>query len=422
MKHICLLAALFIIFGATFSTTAAQTMTPSSASGVQDSLIKKYDAQIAKLRTQMAKLQSEYAKVATLRAERLKKLMPTSVAQPAVVPSVKKLADFPAAGKTWRSRFFGTGVPPTNAFKAFYFNTAEPTKPATTAQASSAALKFVLSDGPGSIYSEDFGAYWIGNFTLAKDEDMVLQLSQGRSESRVIIDGRLVYKGDESAEVKLRIPKGTHTMEIEYVNDMHVVDFSASLRPVSTLHKAISAKEIASISHSEIWYAGVNESDASDNKIRLVPKSANSTPKILFLSSYSAVKWDASLLKNNGIKAIVYDSNELGSQVINTPSGIAVYTADIPFGYTFKAKCDTKDRLGLMGCGGMDEFTEVYEALKKLSAKPLTGFAGNYAVTELAVPGNVLTPAAIKDALTHPAKMRAESQRFLESQNIENIF
>jgi hypothetical protein len=217
------------------------------------------------------------------------------------------------------------------------------------------------------------------------------------------------------------VPKGRHTLEIEYVNNWHTVGFTASLRVLSDVPKTATASEIKAIDHKEVWYAGVYESEATDKTIRLVPKMSNTVSKILILSSYSSVKWDASLLKNTGITAIIYNSQAPGSQVLNVPQGVAVFTGNIPYGYTLKASCPTNDRLGLMGCEGIDDFTKIYSAITGLTTRPLTGFAGTYSVAELTLPETTLTKTLIRDALAHPAKLRTESKKFIESQKIDNI-
>ena len=430
MKYTTIFFSVIIMTGISFAPFA-YALTPTSSDPKQvaeyenDTKIKKYNLQLTKLRAEIEKLQKEYFEINKLKNERIKQLMPVSQQKPGITDlnAVKKLAEFPLAGKTWRDRFYQTGTPPLNAFKVFYFNTTSPTKSVASSQVSSIDINYAWQDGPGfKIDSEDFGAYWIGDFTLAKDEVMLLDLSQSWSETRVIIDGHLIYKGGNNNSLKINIPKGQHTLEVEYVNNWHTVEFSASLRTVLDVPKVISTSEIEKINHKEVWYAGVYESGAANKTIRLVPKSSNTVPKILFLSSYASVKWDATLLKNSGITTIIYSSHAPGAQMINLPQGISVYTIKIPYGYTLKASCSTNDRNGLLGCGDIDEFTSVYNAITKLTTKPLTGFSGAYSPTELTLPGTVLTSTIIKDALANPVKLRAESAKYLESQKIDNIF
>lgn len=142
------------------------------------------------------------------------------------VVSVKSLDDFPYSSTTWRTQFYPSGAVPLDEFKAFYFNTSEPSKIVASAQVASVDMSYAWEKGPGfNIVSQDFGGYWIGDFMLTKDEDMVLDISQSWSETRVIIDGHLVYKGGSNTSTKISVPKGRHTIEIEYVNNWHTVGF-----------------------------------------------------------------------------------------------------------------------------------------------------------------------------------------------------
>ncbi len=415
------------MFG-TVNASTVQALSPSNeqqdAAYVGDSKVKKYDTQLAKLRAEILKLQEKVLSISKLRQERISEISPeVSTKEVKKGGTTKKLAEFPLSGTTWRTRFFPTGTPPLNAFKAFYFNTKAPTKLIASAQVASVDIEYAWEKGPGfTIVSEDFGGYWIGDFTLLKDEEMVIDVSQSWSETRMIIDGYLVYKGGSNASINVRLPKGRHTLEVEYVNNWHTVGFSASIRTLTEVPKNITANEIKGIDHNEVWYVGVYESGAADKTIRLVPKKSNTVSKILFLSSYDAVKWDASLLKNAGVTAIIYNSYDPGAQVLNVPQGVTVHKSNIPYGYTLKASCATNDRFGLMACEGIDEFTKVYSAITGLTTKPLTGFVGNYSPKELILPGTVLTKTVINDALAHPAKLRAESKKFLESQKIDNVF
>lgn len=396
-----------------------------------DSKIKKYEKQIEKIRAQILKLEEKITAISKLKQKRLDQLSPTARSKNDTgevtsddTITAKELREHPSAGKTWRTQFFPNGTPPLNAFKVFYFNTTQPTKTIATAQVDAIDINYAWSEGPGfTIVSEDFGGYWIGDFVLSKDEEMTLNVSQSWAETRVILDGHLIYKGSDNISVNIQVPKGRHTLEIEHINNWHTVGFSASLRITSYVPKAITASEVNKINHKEVWYAGVSESGATNNIVRLISKTSNKKPKILFLSSYAPVKWDASSLKNTGIIGIIYNSYEPGAEVINVPQDIPVYVGNVPYGYILKAQCPTNDHVGgLTSCEGIDYFTDVYHAIKALTTKPLTGFSGTYSTTELHLPGIVLTETLIKDALAHPVKLRSESAKFIEGQKIDKIF
>ncbi len=93
--------------------------------------------------------------------------------------------------------------------------------------------------------------------------------------------------------------------------------------------------------------------------------------KILLLSSYDAIKWDASELKDSGIKAIVVASYSPGSRVINVPNGVSVYSSS-KFRYVY-------------------ESDKVYSIVTAQVGKSTTvGFAGSYSANELVFPGKII--------------------------------
>ncbi len=339
----------------------------------------------------------------------------------------KKLSEFESANDTWKSRFNVSQIS-TSAFQAFYFNTQKPTVVVKNEVTENIGMNYVWDKGNGFVInSEDFGGYWIGNFSLDDEKVMFLTASHSWSEIRIILDGKILYKGGDSggsATQRVIVPKGTHTIEVEYVNNWHTTGFSVSLTPAEALPKKITAKNVKSLAVSEVWYAGVYESTNSDRSIQLAVTGSATKPKVLVLSSYHPIIWDASLLKDANIRAIIVSSYNPGTFVKNQPAGVPVYESEqvIPYAYVLKATCATEVNLGLLGCEGLDDFTQVHAAITSIFSAPLTGFAGEYGTKRLTLPGNTLTPALIKDLLAHPEILRKKAEEHSKNQSLENIF
>ena len=110
------------------------------------------------------------------------------------------------------------------------------------------------------------------------------------------------------------------------------------------------------------------ESSATDRSVKLKKSGENSSPKILLLSSYDTVIWDASELKNSGIKVIVLSSQHPGTRVVNAPVGVPVF--------------QSPKFAGIYESGAVP--SAVYSVLQKNST---ISFSGMYSAKELSFPG-----------------------------------
>lgn len=119
---------------------------------------------------------------------------------------------------------------PFGKFKAYYFDIFNPGEPkfsgivndiwVKSKRARRIKGKYVYEYG---IEPENFGAFWIGKIKLRKDSDMVIAIDSGNNQTRILIDGK------EVKERKISLPKGVHTVEVEYVNDWHTYEFYFSI-------------------------------------------------------------------------------------------------------------------------------------------------------------------------------------------------
>lgn len=342
----------------------------------------------------------------------------------------KTLAGFPDAGATWKSKF-ALGTVPTNTFHAVYFNTTKPTGPTKQETVTSIDVNFpwyydtatgsdTAYGGATTIRSEDFGGYWIGKFVNEKDTEMTLDISQSWSETRVIIDGKLVYKGGSNSSSTFTVPKGTHTIEVEYVNNWHTTGFSVSLTATGSTSKPLTGNLKLGANVKDVWFAGVYESGAFDKTIALKSSIYTQTPKALFLSSYDTVKWDLGAIQTLPIETIVISSYSPGSRVVNAPAGAMVHTASLGYAYQAKAQCYAITTF--MSCDGLRDFSNMYSKIKSVSGKELTGFTGAYSAKTLTLPGTVLTSALVKEYLAYPAEIDAKIQAARKAQRLDATF
>lgn len=178
-KNKVIVFAVTILFCSSFifSTLPAEATSLKSNAEIikNDSQVKKYDTQLQKLEAKLRALQEEYMSVYNLRTERLKAITPnTSSVQTPTRTNEKILSELPSAGATWRQRFKPASIP-TNSFQAYYFNSKNPDTVIKQEIVQNVGMSYVWDSGPGfKVVSEDFGGYWIGNFSLNKEEMMSL--------------------------------------------------------------------------------------------------------------------------------------------------------------------------------------------------------------------------------------------------------
>lgn len=113
---------------------------------------------------------------------------------------------------------------PENAFRAYYFNVNQPTAPIDTEIVQAISVNY-HADQFHHIPPKNFMGYWIGRFVFKKNTKLLLTLSQHHAVSRISIDGRKIYEGSGNPNQLVEFRKGSHRIEVEYLNHGHVTDF-----------------------------------------------------------------------------------------------------------------------------------------------------------------------------------------------------
>lgn len=256
----------------------------------------------------------------------------SSYKQPAINQTANKVPS--VVTPSWEKRFVTSPAQiPTNALRAFYFDTKKPGIIIYDEVVNGADTHY-LPENPklGSIAHDSFGGYWIGNYVFTATQKYTIHLSQGSSESRIRIDGIIVYEGTESKSFDHTFTPGTHKVEIEQVNKNWTM--SGSTIFLLPLARSYSVSELKTVlepqwknKNSQIWLASPYDISGSDRIVKIVLKPTL-LPTTLVLSSYIATTWSYPTNSQANIKAIVISSQDKGSSIKNVPPNIPVYVLD----------------------------------------------------------------------------------------------
>ena len=332
------------------------------------------------------------------------------------------------AKTTWGKELNPKNTIPTGKFQAFYINTNNPKKVIFSETVKKASINYNGSEFQG-IKSEDFGAYWVGNFKFKKTEKMQVIVSQSWSKTRVIIDGIVIYEdGHDSKGLTYTFTKGTHKIEVEYINNWHTTSFMLSIKKqVKTFTISQMQKELKkhTSKNSKLLYVGAYESSKKDQSITLkIAKSKK--PIVLVLSTYSTVDW---IIKNPHkvkIEAIVYTSYEKG---VGISGDISKETVKLPYkgrnigSYSMKRTCSCINGGAVFNCSGTDGL-HIISSVESLTGKKLSGISTKYSLDTVMVPNIIIDKKfkkELKENKKRNEKMRKECQQ-KSNPEFENMF
>ena len=103
-------------------------------------------------------------------------------------------------------------------FSAYYLRSGEPPQLIARDSVDDVSINYAWADFHG-IKSEDFEGYWVGRFRYENETPVYLTVDQSWSQTRVIVDRKLIYEGGSNARVPFVFSPGTHTVEVEYANN-----------------------------------------------------------------------------------------------------------------------------------------------------------------------------------------------------------
>lgn len=195
---------------------------------------------------------------------------------------------FASSGSLWGESLVKHTIP-TNHFRVYYLNTNDTTKAIATEEVKKASVQYIYNDFKG-IPSEDFGAFYIGEFYFeAGNYDF--NIAKSWSDVRVYIDGKLVYLND-GFKVTKAMTKGKHTIEIEYLNNWHTTNFAFSFNPSKSDKNELPVSALVQDYWGTADFVDINiyEPDSFKNEIQLTLDNYDK-PIVLFLRSYNTVNW-----------------------------------------------------------------------------------------------------------------------------------
>jgi hypothetical protein len=311
---------------------------------------------------------------------------------------IKELSDFPKANTTWGEKLNPSRKVPEKGFYAYYINTNTPSKIVKKEAVNDVSINYSY-DKFHKINSKNFGGYWVGYINLLGDETKTIAINQSWAKTRLIIDGFVVYEGGSNNELLLNLKKGRHLIEVEYVNNWHTTEFSLTFfdeiekLSLNVIQNRLAEKDLGEY---EIYTAGVYESSNKDLSVTL---NIEKTPKpvVLFLSSYSPVKWNISNPHKTTIKAIIYSSYAPLATVFGDLDKSTILLYSIKRIGTYRSTNNCRCTAGTFHCGEASGVLSTKKTIEGLFGHTMTGFSGKYSASSLKVPQLVINDELIKE-------------------------
>jgi hypothetical protein len=323
----------------------------------------------------------------------------------------------------WGPNLNPSAEAPLNKWQAFYFSRENPDVFIKSEVLDRLSVNYAPNEL--AIEPKEFAGYWVSERAFLVDTDLTLSIAQGWSNTRVIIDGKLVYQGDNSTEIPYTFTAGKHLIEVEYLNNWHTVDFIMALNdPVTKITSDAVFKEIQSLELEayETALISVYESENFDATIPFKIDTVNENI-ILFLSSYNSVEWQLVNQAPINLKAVIVASYEPGSRVINMPETVpGVYVSDyLDFPFSLEPTC-YEDMPGSLYCEN-NGLIDIDKTMLALSGTVPKYFAGTYAGSNLTLPETEITEALRTEIENQYQTIKSAESRKEESKNsFESLF
>ncbi|SFV52049.1 hypothetical protein MNB_SV-6-1344 [hydrothermal vent metagenome] len=327
------------------------------------------------------------------------------------------------AKSTWGKYLNPKGDIPIGKYRAFYIDTHNPKTVVATEIVEDIAVNYPYKEFHG-IDSANFGGYWVGKLKFSKDTQKSIYVSQSNSTTRVIIDGYVVYDKKQRGGVDYNFTKGTHTIEVEFINRWHTTTLSVKVMDrVTRLKKdEIIDRLSRHVTDDTIFdYVGVYESDNKNNTIELKLEKSDK-PTVLLLQSHRAVTWDIDNSNGVDIAAIVINSSRLESEVRGDIDGVEVLYSQRRVGNGYRSglpannKRDCQCISGHYTCGESRLF--IADEIPSRFGKKVSGFSGEYAATTMSVPQVNMTPDIYKKIEQYNTKIKEMKSECTKNKSI----
>lgn len=220
-----------------------------------------------------------------------------------------------------------------------------------------------------NIPSNRFRAIWETNIEPSKgSQSKVLSASVSGSDVKVFLDDNLLQKwtGNDK-ELPIIFSKKSHRLRVEYANQRHTVNFSASFANYPKIKLDEASHVVLPLINDETKavYIGAYESKNLRNQVVVtIPKIKS--PIVLFLSSYSVVNWKIENPSKTKIAGVFFSSYEKGSSVISSDDGQIINLVGLGYAY--------------------ENFDEISEKIMQISGIAPYYKYGEYGLSQVVIP------------------------------------
>ena len=317
----------------------------------------------------------------------------------------------------WASEITAGKQIPTGKFLAFYLSKDDPKNVVFSETVENINLNFAY-DEFHKIPSQNFIAYWVGNFDFKQDAQQMILADFSWANLRIAVDGEQIFDSENAGSKALvhKFNKGRHKIEVWFVNNWHTTSLLVDFKDEPKFHKQSEVVAKLKGQKFDIWLAAVYESGAQDNKIRVTLEKARK-PLVVMLSSYRAVRWEVSNPHGNKI---------LAALVFNPRSSINlkenVYFMD-DYGYDedTEIKCYCVNGGADFHCEGGD-INSKNDRVRKDFGQNLGGFSGSYGAITLNLPSILIDESVLAKDAEAKKRIEAEREKCQKSGKINDTF
>ena len=289
----------------------------------------------------------------------------------------------------WREKYLSSSDEiPVGSYLAVYFRRSDSNSIVHKENVPKAVLNYPWSNYH-NLKAQEFGGYWVGDFDFTEDEIYYFHISQGHAQSRILVDGEIIYEGRSSKTVPFFVKAGRHRIEIQHENYSHAFSYSVNILP----NKIYSSSPPSPTPSSTIWFAGVNESSKKNGEVTLLLKAAP-TPIYLFLSSSSPVTWKIKQSTGAKLAGVYFSSYEPGTEVTISDPSVPIQqlsSRELPPIHGLDPQCD--EHTGKFYCEyQIHPGQQLKSSISKLTGGLFaSGFSGQYDSQALVVPEQTLS-------------------------------
>lgn len=257
---------------------------------------------------------------------------------------------------------------PINKFRGYFMQSTMPTYVMHFEDTPSISVHYSDKKKFYLIVPDHFLGLWVGDFTFDQPSTKNIVLSISWANAKVIIDGNVIYEGNQSATIPYTFTKGKHRVEIEYINNYGQVDFLCDIQDAT--HEIDASFKALLSAQTKIYTVGLYGGWRNDHGLDLWLAKSND-PIVLFVASYHATHWNIKNAQN--LKAVVYNSHNPGSSVkTDNPNVTIFHDANLNYASRLMPYCYDRPTFH---CENKDAFQRSIAYIQKLTGRKSDGFS-----------------------------------------------